>query len=403
MTEPGFAYVVDEATSWPPQGRPKPPYGPSGIEVLRSCALRNCFDTSSGYEQRMGFAARVGTAFHETLQSLNENPPQGASAEDIAEDARQRFWREMRLQEAEANARPRERGLARDLQRTERAAEAVVIEALRISREGHAAVHSGADSLGGRAENRGATGLASGAANQNRNGSLPAAEVEVPVNSANGLLVGRIDRVEHGPMGTRLLDYKSALRDDLPDRYERQLQLYALMWHDTRGDWPTQANVIYPLAASAHMVDVNPEVCQQVAAESAAIAARVQKETNVGKLATPGDVCRVCEYRPWCKPFWRWQAGETSLSAALGRAEMGFEGTIRSSQLLNFHWRVKIAWRNAEVQLLAPQERFPHLSKAGAGVRVRVLDTALRGLRFQPQAAVTETSEVFLMCDSSEA
>lgn len=71
-------------------------------------------------------------------------------------------------------------------------------------------------------------------------------EVEVPVRSKDGLFQGRIDRVEHTSDGTVIYDFKSALRDDLPSRYQRQIQLYSLMWHETRGDWPISGFVADP-------------------------------------------------------------------------------------------------------------------------------------------------------------
>src|SRR5687768_7050700 len=59
-----FDYAVRPSKSWPPSGRPEPPFGPGALEILRSCALRGCFDVSPGYERRIGFAARIGTAYH---------------------------------------------------------------------------------------------------------------------------------------------------------------------------------------------------------------------------------------------------------------------------------------------------------------------------------------------------
>ena len=79
-------------------------------------------------------------------------------------------------------------------------------------------------------------------------------EVEIPVRDLKGLFYGRIDYAEHTPDGVILYAYKSALRDDLPERYERQLQLYAAMWHSTRGSWPIQAFVLYPLTGATHEV-----------------------------------------------------------------------------------------------------------------------------------------------------
>src|SRR5690348_3322452 len=113
MTRP-FEWIVDEAVAWPPRGRRKAPFGPTEVEVIRSCPLRSCFESSAGYERRQGFAARVGTAFHRTLQSLDQEPPADLGPSAVADEARRRFDAELAKQAAQADARPRERGLPRE-------------------------------------------------------------------------------------------------------------------------------------------------------------------------------------------------------------------------------------------------------------------------------------------------
>ena len=391
MATPKFDYALDIKSAWPPRRRPKPPYDPSAIEVMRSCALRSLFEISPGYQRRMGFAARIGAAFHRALQSLNERPLPSGSMEEAAEEARRRFQFELKIQEEQADQRPRERGLSRDQERASRAAEALVVEALRILGQGgpaHRPAHAGQHSPLVNASQ----GLEDAVASE-----LPRVEVEVPVQSKDSLFRGRVDRAEHRSDGTWLFDYKAALRGDLPERYVRQLQLYAFMWHDARGQWPVQARVLYPLAGRVHPVDIDPGLCQQVAAESVETVSRLQEVTRIEHLATPGDVCKVCEFRPWCEPFWRWHAQEPSPTIALENAVVGFEGQIRHIALENHRWRLRIAWRNAAIQLHAPEERLPQLANADVGTRVRVLDTALRGLRHHPKATITGLSELFLV------
>src|SRR5207245_5848574 len=122
---------------------------------------------------------------------------------------------------------------------------------------------------------------------------------------------------EHELSGARIIDYKSALRFDLPERYERQVQLYALMWHDTRGEWAAEAQVVYPLVPFVHNVVIDEATCRKVALESAELVDALHVSPAMESLASPGDVCQVCEFRPWCKPFWGWQAAEPSHSNAL--------------------------------------------------------------------------------------
>jgi hypothetical protein len=383
-----FDWTVTERTSWPPPKRPRPPFGVTAVEVLRSCALRACFEASPGYERRMGFAARVGTAFHQALERLSTNPLRGSPA-TVGAGARDLFLGALAEQERQAATRPRQQGLPREETRVERALEAVVIEAQRLAR------------IAGEAPFEPASPAPSAVADLADAEHPVVAQVEVPVRSRDGLFQGRIDRVERETCGVRLVDYKSALRPDLPERYERQLQLYATMWHDTAGEWPAEGLVVYPLTAVQHRVSVEPAMCEQVATESAQLVGRVLSARATEALATPGDVCKVCEFRPWCRPFWDWQAREEHPSVALQQAAVGFEGQVIERQQLDRHWRLRVAWRDATVTLLAEAERFPQLERAEVGTLIRALEWRLQGLRHQPQATATATSEIFLMAPAS--
>ncbi len=378
----GFDWRLDETVSWPPKGRPKPPHGPTGLEVLRSCPLRRCFECSRGYERRMSFDGRVGTAFHRALEWLSQERLDPASPDGSAARVRERFVEELQAQEDEAARHPRERGLPQNEMRIHAAAEALV-----------AASHQLRGAAGQR---RQSSFERTKPAETEPSGASASVEVEVPVKSRDGLFAGKVDRVEHTPEGTRLLDYKSALRDDLPGRYERQVQLYASMWRDTRGEYPSEATVVYPLLGTSHPVSVIPEACEQVVREYAELVSSIG-ERPAYHLATPGDTCKICEFRPWCKPFWHWQAREKSAPVALERAYLGIEGVIDRIEQVEHHWRLGVRWRNALVRIIAPVERFPQLKNVGAGTRLRVLEAPLRGLRHRPTAAVTEYSEIFVL------
>lgn len=383
-----YDWIIDEAETWPPRGRPEAPFGVTQIEVIRSCPLRACFEASHSqdYPPRVGFAARVGSAFHRTLESLVQSPlPPGISAGDAAAEARRRFRREMAEQEALSQQRARERGLPRDEARIHRALEALMVEARRLAELA-------------------LTGLGGGLSTGEGTGAEPEVEasgaevaMEVPVQSHDGLFAGRIDRVEPAAAGTRLLDYKSALRDDLPERYERQLQLYAWMWHETRGEWPVEAAVVYPFTGKVYAVDVEPAACERVATESRALVETFREARPAAQLGTPGEVCQVCQYRPWCKAFWAWQSAEESYRAALDRAYYGFEGMLETVELRDHHWRIGVSWRQGTIQIVAPEERFPHLKQARAGDRLRGLEMRLQGQLYRPKAMVAEYSEIFIV------
>lgn len=341
----------------------------------------------------MGVAARIGIALHSTIQAIAESSFASKSLEEIAAETSERFAAELKMQRAKASERPREQGLPWNDNRTEQALQAAISECIRLVQAGFSFEAS-----------RQSTVDHSDMLNDAQSTQLPpvfsknnSIALEAPVFSKDGLLKGRVDRAEKLPEGIRLIDYKSASREDLPERYERQLQLYALMWRDTYGEWPFEAQVYYPLRGVFFTVDITPETCERVAAEAVALVAGLARDGSVSQLATPGDVCKACEFRPWCRPFWLSQATEKKHMRALELAAIGFEGQIESITLTNHYWRVILAWRNAKVKLIAPQERFPHLARARVGQTLRVVDAPLRGQLYEPSAFISEYTEIFLL------
>lgn len=357
--------------------------------MIRTCGLRACFETSQGYERRTAYAARVGIAFHRALHSLTERPIRSSDRSEAIDEAHRRVRHELALQDEQKNSRPRERMLLHDEERVHRASEAIASEALRLTKQ----LAAGQVEY----ENRGTTVTNKAHPLEMRGVSEEKVLVEVPAQSEDGLLTGRVDYAERLPTGVRLLDYKSALRDGLPARHDRQLQLYALLWYETFGEWPEEAWVTYPLTGAMHKISIDPETCRHVGNEARVLIRQLQECPSAEQLATPGEACTVCEFRPWCQPFWMWQAKQPSLSIALQTAVLGFEGKIIAIELKDYYWVVKVGWRDAEVRIVAPQERFPQLKNASAGMSIRVLDVRLQGQRYRPQAIVAEHSEIFLV------
>ena len=331
----------------------------------------------------MSFDGRVGTAFHRTLEWLSQQHPDPDSPDDLASQIRERFAEELRAQETEAATHPRERGLPQNDLRMHSAAEALLTVAHQVQGAASRSRQSPPERVK-RVENEPLLE------------SSNEVEVEIPVKSRDRLFAGKVDRAEHTSEGTRLLDYKSALRDDLPGRYERQVQLYAAMWRDTRGEYPTEATVVYPLIGTSYPVSVTPEVCEEVTREYTELVSSIEQRPAYN-LATPGDTCKICEFRPWCKPFWHWQAREKSASVALERAYLGLEGVAEQIDQVEHHWKLSLRWREALVRIIAPIERFPQLKDVTVGSHLRILETPLRGLRHRPTAAVTEYSEIFVL------
>jgi hypothetical protein len=391
-SKPIFDWTLTEKSHWPPYVRPESPFGPTDLEIMRSCALRLCFNASAGYERRTDYSARVGTAFHRTLQSLAEHPINATSLEQIGPEAIRRFRVEMAEQERRKSERIREQTLQPTEERVQRAMQSVVTEAQRIAR------NAGQQRQIIRYKHH---------TDENEEHPAPVLNplkrddtiwAEVAVQSQDGLLSGRVDYAERLPGdGIRLLDYKSALRNDVPERYERQLQIYALLWYETFGEWPVEAFLYYPLTGTMHQIHIQPPICQQQGDEARKLIKNLLESSSVASLATPGNVCTVCDCRPWCQPFWKWQASRKQPTEALTDAAYGFEGLITRLELKEQYWRVTVKWRDAEVSLVAPQERFPQLHQASIGTHIRVLDMRLQGLRARPRAMINERSEIFIV------
>lgn len=364
-----FNWRVDARHDWPPRGRPHRPFGPTMVEIIRSCPARAAFSASPGYERRLGSAARVGLAMHAALESLVSDPIVATGIADVAAQARRRFDVLLGAQVEQAQTRARERQQPFGSSRVEAAAEAVVAEAIRISRLG----------LAPRLPTVTTTSV----------------EVEVPVRSRDGQFEGMVDRAERDGAGVHLIDYKSATRDDLPDRYRRQLQLYAYLWHETRDEWPTSGLVVYSALGTTHPVDIEPAQCLAVAQEARRLLEPIEA-MDADPAGQPGDVCTVCEYRPWCVPFWDWvRAG--SLVERLDRGGLGIEATIEAARVDSARIEVSMDWGGTPLSVAVDEDRFEHAKSLQPGDRVRLLDVRLRGLRSRPTLFATPQSELFVV------
>lgn len=306
---------------------------------------------------------------HAALESLVSDPIATTGIADIAAQARRRFDVLLGAQMEAAQTRAREREQPFDSSRVEAAAEAVVAEAIRISRLGLAPTLPTV--------------------------STTSVEVEVPVRSRDGLFEGVVDRAERDSGGVHLVDYKSATRDDLPDRYRRQIQLYAYLWHETRDEWPTSGRVVYSALGTTHPVDVEPAQCLAVAQEARRLLEPIEAMDG-DPAGQPGDVCTVCEYRPWCGPFWQWvRAG--SVVERLDRGGLGIEATIKTAHVDSSRIEVSMDWGGTVLSVALDEDRFAHARSLRPGDSVRLLDVRLRGLRSRPTLFLTPFTELFVV------
>lgn len=133
--------------------------------------------------------------------------------------------------------------------------------------------------------------------------------VEEWLVSRDGRVRGRPDRIEVADGKVTVIDLKTASLDegDVPLAYQQQLQLYAWLHHEVTAGWPDAA-AIETLAGDRLFVDVDPDVCNQVAADAIkameAFNRLAESAANFIPLATPDvEHCRYCRYRGGCPAF----------------------------------------------------------------------------------------------------
>jgi hypothetical protein len=140
---------------------------------------------------------------------------------------------------------------------------------------------------------------------------------ELRVKSRDGLIEGRIDRAFLGADGVVLQDYKSgailvadsASEPELKSEYIRQLRLYAALYHEDTGTWPSQLQLV-PLGGAPADVAFTPEQCLLLLDEARRVLTDVNGnlarfaedwESAESALASPSpSACRFCAYRPAC-------------------------------------------------------------------------------------------------------
>ncbi len=113
---------------------------------------------------------------------------------------------------------------------------------------------------------------------------------ELRVASADGLIAGRIDRVIPASGGPVLQDYKSgaifSLRPDgeteLKPAYTFQLRLYAVLYYEATGTWPSKLQLV-PLAGAPHDVSFSPADSLRLLEDSRSLLAQVNDDIVRGR------------------------------------------------------------------------------------------------------------------------
>ena len=393
-----FDWRIDPAL-WPPNGVLRAPLSMTAVETARSCPLRLIFEqtvkTDRRYRRRTDFTGRLGTAVHRTIERLSDA---GYTGKHVTPDIRpviENVWQEeLQAQRTLAALSPRDANRAEPEDRVS-GCPGGIYSTLRLT------------PTGGLPRDIPPAGFRPPSSPKpNMNGPLKLPHgwtvlTEQPVRSADGLFAGIVDHAERTDTGVFLQDHKTTTRTEVPEKFRRQLQLYASMWKDTYGMPVTRATLNYPLIGAVHPVSLNRSEVETTLKDARAAAARVTRAgTSLAErtaLGSPGSTCGICCWRPWCAPFWTWAGADSDPAEALSRSGAGWQGVLRlrseeaGAQILRVEWS-----RGLIATLIVPVGLLTHLWNVLPGERLYVLDTALKGQVQHARAIATPTSEVML-------
>ena len=213
---------------------------------------------------------------------------------------------------------------------------------------------------------------------------------EVPVATSNGKVVGRIDHLMTGPMGTVVRDYKSGAiyRERLTGQltlkaeYSTQLKLYAALVAAMTGEWPARLEIV-SLDGTNENVPFEEDDCIALLREAEDLLDASNEIVNSSEptrnriqcLARPSAAaCRFCSYRPICPAYLKCGGGDKSIWP---RDVFGVVSDVR--RLGNGRVAIELRMDDVDtscriVGLNPSMTRHPALDYIGAGTLVGVFN-----------------------------
>lgn len=136
------------------------------------------------------------------------------------------------------------------------------------------------------------------------------------VESNDKLIGGKIDLVIEENQQIEIIDFKTgAITQDVLDddgemfseikkEYKEQLKLYAYLYFESTGRFPTQLSLI-DLAKQKFTVDFSQSECKTLFGEAKELLKATNETVNTGVfVANPSEInCKYCLYRPSCSYF----------------------------------------------------------------------------------------------------
>lgn len=350
---------VVNVDSWAPRSRLNTPVSATAYESLLACPLQLLYVRDDAFPRRGGPYARIGTAFHKSLESL----PSVLSAAELATAVGRvlgTFRVEIQRQREETAANPREASIPWPEERVHHAEQSL---ALLIHRLWRPAVET-----------------------QQRENAPP--HTEVALTTRDGFLTGIIDRVDATNDGVVIVDYKSAESYDEEhlERFRRQLLLYAYLWLDRTGEWADHGIVNFLLLGREVLVELSIEDAEDLV-DHVRAAFTAASGSTPRAAARPGDACTYCDYRPWCEPFWDHVASGNLVHRAVDGVVIARSAS--SQRILHI--------RHGEhtSQLVLDESRLDLAEQIAIGTRIRVIDPIVDGAPPVGRYRLTNRSEIW--------
>ena len=149
--------------------------------------------------------------------------------------------------------------------------------------------------------------------------------------SKDKLVGGKIDLVIEARDEIEIIDFKTgAITEDVFDdegesyqaiknEYQEQLKLYAYLYFDCRGKFPTQLYLV-DLAKQKFKVEFTESDCQEIFNESKKLLAQTNDSVDSKEYkANPNEAnCKFCLYRPACSFYLEYLTKENSFNDVCG-------------------------------------------------------------------------------------
>jgi hypothetical protein len=290
-------------------------------ESLKACRLQVAYrldDRFVGY-RRGSTAAALGIASHELLELASHGAFRGLSGAELKE-ALERRWDELVARQVEALSEAWPFGQIPDPTRW----------------PGYELTHTRLISS--------LSAELSHASPPTESGGRARVEAELWLEDDAKVIGGRVDRVEHTPQGTRIIDLKSGWTvRELTDAQRRQLLIYAYLWHEHAQEWPVEAAIQHP-DGTRLAVEVTPEAAlaavEELRANREAFNDAARRGIEPSELASPeNETCARCAFKATCPYFFgqasaEWEWYRPSVLLRVGAVRSSGEATVWDGKVL---------------------------------------------------------------------